>query len=334
MPSEKQSPLLRRLAARPPEIPGGVRLTVVPHDARHATVALAHGDRRVELRAAVLSVPYPSALDRLLAAEPDLEAVIVQRVPRGLAEAARRHGIAYLDAHGRGEVVREGFVYVAEPLRIPVAPSRSSPFAPTASRVVRALLADPVHHWRISQLASLVHLNPGNVHRALAALVDSGYVEREGDAYVLVDPGSLLEAWAEVGTRSRPGQRGTIVVEENLHATVERLVADLDGRAAVSGELAAELMAPHLPAGSAVVHCLDADAWERLGDRHSPSLDALSARAGRIVVDLVDEGVADFGSRRDGLPLVSPAQLYVDLARSRGRAREAAEELRRQCLPY
>jgi hypothetical protein len=200
---------------------------------------------------------------------------------------------------------------------------------------VRALLADPFHHWRVSQLASLVELNPGNVHRALAALTDGGYVEREGDAYVLADPGSLLEAWAEVGTRSRPGERGTLAVEGDLHATVARVVADLGGRAVVSGELAAELTAPHLQAASAIVHCFDADAWARLGDRYPLALGLSPAtRAGDIVVDLVDGGVAQFGFPRNGLPLVSPAQLYVDLARARGRTREAAEEVRRQCLRY
>jgi len=338
MPTERQNPLLRRLASRPPKLPGGVRLTVVPHDSRHATIALAHGARRIELRAAVLSVPYPSALERLLATEPELEAVIVQRVPRGLAEAAERHGIAYLDVQGRGQVVREGFVYAAEPLRGPVMTPRSSPFAPAASRVVRALLADPVHHWRISHLASLVQLNPGNVHRALAALTDSGYVERDGDAYVLVDPGSLLEAWAEIGTRLRPNHRGTIAVQEDLRLAVERLVSDLGRRAVVSGELAAELMTPHLPAESAIVHCLDTDAWEQLSGWELGGWQLLAIdsppRAGHIAVDLADEGVAQFGSERYELPLVSPAQLYVDLARSRGRGREAAEEVRRQCLRY
>jgi DNA-binding IclR family transcriptional regulator len=68
---------------------------------------------------------------------------------------------------------------------------------------VRALLADPQRHWRVSQLADRVHLNPGNVHRSLAALLESGFLEREGEAYLVADPGSLLEAWAEAAAMPR-----------------------------------------------------------------------------------------------------------------------------------
>jgi hypothetical protein len=114
---------------------------------------------------------------------------------------------------------------------------------------------------------------------------------------------------------------------------VTRVVKALDGRAAVSGELAAELYAPHLPATRALVHCIARSAWERarIGElAGAPPL----RRRGDIVVDLVDAGVADFGTVRDGLPLVAPQQLYVDLYRDRTRAREAAEHVRREVLSY
>lgn len=304
-------------------------------DPHHATLTLSHGERQVTLRAAALNVPYPSALTALLAREPDVEVVVVERAPPGLAAEAERLNIGYLDAHGRGRVVRDGFVYVAEPLAAPIARSRTSPFARRASRVVRALLSDHLQHWRISDLALLVGLNPGNVHRVLAALVERGYVEREHEWYLVADPGSLLEAWAEVAVRPRPEQRAAIPYEGDLRAAVRHLVEQLGGDAVVSGELAAELLAPHLPAAGAIVHCLDADAWERL-DPELLGGDGLAKVAPHpyVIADLVDEGVADFGSRADGLRLVGPVQLYVDMARAIGRGREAAEAVRRQRLGY
>ena len=179
-------------------------------------------------------------------------------------------------------------------------------------------------------------LNPGNVHRVLAALQEGGYVEREHDWYLVADPGSLLEAWAEVGSRPPPRNRAAFPYEGDLRTAVRDLVERLDGHAVVSGELAAELLVPHRAAAGAIVHCLDADAWERLEPDLLLGGDGLAkvAPSDYVIADLVDDGVAQFGSSVDGLELVGPVQLYVDLARARGRARSAAVEVRRQRLGY
>ena len=310
---------------------------VQPIDDRHAKLQLELGGQRVDLHAAALAVPYPSGLRRLVAAEPDLEAVVVERIPPGLGKAAGELGVSYLDAHGRGRVIKPGFVYVAQPLpdirRLAGAP-RSSPFAPKASRVVRALLSEHERHWRLSDIAELTDLNPGNVHRALAALVEDGYVEREGDLYVAIDPGSLLEAWVDISSPAR--ERASIAVHGDLRQAVENLVERVHGNAAVSGELAAELLAPHLPAESALVHCLDVNEWASVAqeDAGPPLPMGSGVPSGRIVVDLSDEGVARFGASAAGFDLVGPAQLYVDLYKQPTRGRQAAEEVRRQLLAF
>ncbi|HZO06073.1 MAG TPA: hypothetical protein VFB52_06775, partial [Solirubrobacterales bacterium] len=68
-----------------------------------------------ELRAAFLSVPYPSGLRRLLAGRPGIEAVLVEHIPSGLDAAAREAGVSYLDPRGNGRVVAPGLVYVVPP---------------------------------------------------------------------------------------------------------------------------------------------------------------------------------------------------------------------------
>jgi hypothetical protein len=260
---------------------------------------------------------------------------VVERAPRGLSEAAEEAGVSYLDLGGRGRVVAPGLVYVAPPHVGWAGLSRSnaSPFAPKASRVVRVLLSDPRRPWRLSDVAVLSELNPGNVHRALAGLVDRGMVERDEDAYVVADPGSLLEAWAD--QRQEPRERISLQHEGDLHGVVRRLVDALHGHAVVSGELAAEEFAPYLPAASAIIHALDPDdfaALQRPVER-SPLL-GLGAAPGRVVIDLADAGCGGFRVLKDDLPLASPQQVYVDLARDRGRGREAAEHLREQLLGF
>ncbi len=286
----------------------------------------------VELKASGLSVPYPSGLRQLLAREHEIDLVVVDRAPPGLRAAADEAGLSYLDVRGRGRVVAAGLVYVASPDGAAgIERSRSSPFAPKSSRVVRTLLSDPDSRWRLSDVAALSGLNPGNVHRALAALVDRGMVEREEDAYRVADPGSLLEAWAD--QHQRPRERVWVRCEGDLEQCVRDLLDELKGDAVVSGELAAEELAPYLPAETAIVHCLDADAFAALEGEDQPSLSFGVSRA-QVLVDLADAGYGEFRSERKGLPLAAPAQVYVDLAADRGRGREAAEHLRQTALRF
>ncbi len=337
MADTRLDPLLRRFVRDPPRLEGGVVLRVEPLDEAHVQLHIRHEGHQLSLRAARLSVPYPSGLRRLLASDPLVEAVVVADAPRGLAAAAEELGVGLLDAEGRGRLVGPGFVYVVPPrpsLGRTLRPGRSSPFAPRASRVVRALLSEPDKAWRLSELADLVVLNPGNVHRALDALQRAGHVERDAERYLVVDPGSLLEAWADAA--AQPRERLFLSVEETLKDAVAQVIERLDCKAVVSGELAAEHLAPHLPAETAVVHCLDGEAWARLAAATRPFHLSNPWRmvSSPLLVDLPDGGVAHFGAPVDGLPLVSPQQLYVDLVHAGGRAREAAEEVRRQRLGY
>lgn len=333
MSPSRQNSVLRRFAQRPPKLDGDIELSIDLADDQHGVVCLRQGDVVVELDAAGLSVPYRSGLQQLLAREPDVDLIVVDRAPPGLREAAEKTGLSYLDLNGGGRVVAAGLVYMAPPHPAARArESRSSPFAPKSSRVVRTLLSDPHNRWRLSDVAALSHLNPGNVHRALAALVDRGVVERDENAYLVADAGSLLEAWAD--QHQRPRERVWAPCEGDLRGCVRDLLAKLGANAAVSGEMAAEELAPYLPAETAIVHCHDAEAFAALVTAEDePSL-AFGAPRGRILVDLADEGYGAFGSKRNGLPLASPAQVYVDLAADRGRGREAAEHLRREALRF
>lgn len=335
MNGSRQNTTLARLAEHPPKIEGG-KVALRPIEGGQARLRIELGDRQADLLTAFLAVPYPSGLKRLVVANPDLEAVIVERIPPGLDQAARELGLSYLDIHGYGRITQPGLVYFAPPGPDDRGPTKArgpSPFAPKASRVVRSLLADHEKEWRLSDLAKITALNPGNVHRVLNRLMDDGYVEREEDSYLLVDPGALLDAWAENGSPAR--ERTAIPVKGDLRSAVEGLLERFHGHAVISGELAAELLAPHLPAASAVIHCLDANEWARIDLEEIEPPPTPGFRApGRILLDLPDAGVAQFGSEVSELPLVGPAQLYVDLYKQPTRGRQAAEEVRRQLLDF
>jgi hypothetical protein len=325
---------LRRFFIAPPSLQGGISLSV--QQAADSQISILHliaNGSEAWLRAVPLSQPYPSALRRLRARRDDFDAVIVSHIPPGLQKAAEELGVSYLDPRGYGRIVQPGFFYFASsswPRSVSL-PQRRSPFAPKASRIVRALLAEPQKEWGLSEIARSVDLDPGNAYKVLGSLVDQGLVGRHEGKYVLEDPGTLLEAWAD---QSRPPREQVrLSIQEGLDSAVQRVRSRANADVVVSGEFAAEILISYLPASSAIVY-LFAEAefeevlsWER---REVPP----PVQRRFIWVRLADEGVRHFASEVDGLPLVSPQQLYVDLSASRGRGREAAEEIRRRLLKF
>lgn len=347
----RQSKAWDRFLSSPPDLEGGVRLQPQREDrSGRALLRFLHEGQSVALQAGWLSVPYPSGLRRLIASDPDLQMVVVERIPRGLDQACRDVGVSCLDIHGRGRVVGPGFVYLVSPgsseiasaakdaeesvrssSEVPPDSRRASPFAPKASRIARALLSDPSKEWRLSELADDVGVDPGNAHRVLAALVEMGLIERDHNHYLVGDPGSLLEAWADHARR--PRERIRIGVRDNLELVVRNVVGLAEGEAVVSGEFAAEKLAPHLPSRRAVVHCVSVEGWGVIESSSSAEV-AAAPGAAYLECDFADAGVAQFSQQVDGLPLAHPAQIYVDLAQERGRARGAAEHLRSEVLGY
>src|SRR4051794_18035506 len=154
MTSSRQNRVLRRFTERPPELAGGLQLEVEPIDDDHVLVLIFGDEHRFRARASGLKVPYPSGLHQLIASDPSVELVLVERGSRGLEQAARDEGVGYLDLRGRGYLQGPGFVYVvpahpmpgggvdieAEPYDYPresaalvsKSPTRVSPFAPKA----------------------------------------------------------------------------------------------------------------------------------------------------------------------------------------------------------
>jgi len=336
--------LVERFSRRPPVLAGGLHAAIEPTDDGEALLLVQDGERELRLRAAGLAVPYPSGLASLLSSNPSIEAVLVERASAGLQHAAELRGVGVLDLDGRGQLRGPGLVYVVSPAhvaaggrasaaRAPARTAAASPFSAKASRVTRTLLSAPRRAWRVTELATAVAMNPGNVHRVLSALRGLGLVERDAQGYVVPEPGALLEAWATQWRGARPADRVELLVADELRHATERLLTALDGHGVVSGELAAELSAPHLPAQHSIVHCTDSRVWDPDALRELAGLPSLVARH-RVVIDLPDPGVAHFGETRDGLPIASPQQLYVDLYRDPGRGREAAEHVRREVLGF
>jgi DNA-binding Lrp family transcriptional regulator len=263
-----------------------------------------------------------------LAAPNDVAILVVPFMSRaGAAAAAERH-LNWVDLSGNAHI-RTDHLYVSfrgEPNRFPQPGRPSSAFAPKSARVARLLLLDPERWWRQKEIAERTGLDDGHVSRIVRRLDAESLIERDGTLIRPNDPVLMLDAWAA----DYRFDRHDVVIGHQTGSGLElarQLHDGLSGTGighAFTGLPAAWALQPFARFRLASV-CVTGDPRE--------AADAIGVRRNErgANVQLIgpdDQGVFLGQRDRDGLPCVSPAQVYLDLLHLPERARDAAQELR------
>lgn len=253
--------------------------------------------------------------------------VVPYMTPAG-AKAADDRGLNWIDLSGNAHL-RDDQLYVwvqGRPNQFATAGRPSSPFAPKSSRVARAMLLDPERWWMQKELAEHTDLDPSRVSRIVHRLDDDALLERDGSRLHPRDPELLLDAWADDYRFDRHD-----IITGHLSGSGVELVRELHER--LAGE-----QIDHAFTGLPAAWLIDGFARFRLasvyvtGDPRAAA-DAVGLRrnergANVQLIGPEDRGVFDGRNELDGLPCVSPVQVFLDLTHLPERAAEAAEQLR------
>jgi hypothetical protein len=195
-------------------------------------------------------------------------------------------------------------------------------FATRASRVLRVLLDDTKHPWRVQELARAASISLGLASKVKRRLVDLEYVRETGQGIELVRPEDLLRDWAVAGLPRRREQLDCYAAGEpaEIEAAFQDFCLAQGVRAALTSYSGAARVAA-FPRYSRVSACVDADpAAVAAGLGWKP----VPAGANVTLLAAPDEGVW-YGLQRIGEDVVvSDVQLYLDLAASGGRGADAA----------
>jgi hypothetical protein len=197
-------------------------------------------------------------------------------------------------------------------------------FSGKALRIIRLLLADPARSWMLEEMALAAQASVPFVSRTFATLEDEVYASRRRGATRISQPEALLEAWASA---SAPEVRVHQYVHLPGPAAFLRRLAEHPppGRYALTAEAAADQLAPHARFPRVELYVEDLTPWVR-EERLEPV-----PRGGNVhLLEAADPGVFDAPEHAQRLTLVCRAQLYVDLFRRGGAAREAADFLRKR----
>lgn len=235
-------------------------------------------------------------------------------------------GVSYVDATGNVWLVNDepAMLVTAEGATKnpwPVDKSLQSLRGSGAARAVRALI-DFAPPYGVRELAGRTEASAATLSRVIDLLDRDGIVERdERGAVLTVDWAAAIRRWAQDYDVLRSNDAVGYLQPRGLPALSDRLTeTDLDY--ALTGSLAANSLAPFAPARLAMLYVSDVRA----------AIDGLDLRetdtgANVMLLRPFDDVVFARTIEREGLRLVNPSQLAVDLLTGPGRAPAEGEEL-------
>jgi hypothetical protein len=271
-----------------------------------------------------------------------LPLIVAESISPGAKELLREAQVGYFDSGGSLYVPARGaYVYIERPPPKPVAKALRSLFSGRRTQVLHALLVRPRWWVSVKELAEQSQASPATVSQVMGELERFDWLETRGQGptkeRLLREPGALLDAWSkQLGLGRPPTLRRYYVPAVKPHDLPERLDHVFDRQQityAITHEAAAQRYTPFLSSVSQV-RC-------RLmpGRPAEEALGALDARvvtegANLAVIEVKSSGELLFRERVDGAWLASPIQVYMDLMRSEGRAKEMAEHLRHERIGF
>lgn len=265
-----------------------------------------------------------------------------ESISPGARDLLRAENVGYYDLGGSLFVPGRGaYIYIDKPPSKTLAKTVHSLFQGKRSQVLHALLLHPDDWFSVKALAELAKVSPATASETLSAIERFDWISSRGQGPSkgrrLMAPGLLLDEWAKQATAARTlSLRRYYVPSIDPASLAERLdeVCDAKGvEYVLTQETAAQLYAPFLTnvpqVKCRIVPGRTAEtAISDLGAR------AVSEGANLMVADTKSPAEFLFKRRIGRSWLASPVQVYVDLLRGGGRAKEMAEHLRKEKLGF
>jgi hypothetical protein len=258
-----------------------------------------------------------------------------------MGPAGRKHceeaNVGWLDLSGNAHLAGPGLRVKIEgqPNRYKTLGRPASAFAPKSARIARWLLMHPTQSLSQRELATATKVDEGFTSRIVAKLENDELVVRDPNGRIRPrDPDLLLDAWAESYDFSK-------------HRILRGHVPARSGEAQLRAmrEVFERTHEPYAATGLAAAWILDRFAGFRIvtiylaNPAEASLLDQFGFReteagANTWLVVPNDEGVFQGAAKLDGVRCVHPVQAYLDLSAHPERAKEAADQLRRDLLKW
>jgi hypothetical protein len=268
--------------------------------------------------------------------------LLAESISPGAKELLKEERVGYYDSGGSLFLPADGvYLYIDKPPPKSLAKSMRSLFSGRRSQVLHALLMCRMNWFGVKDLAEHAEVSPATASQVLTELDRSDWLESRGQGpnkeRHLIQPAALLDAWAKQLSIMRPSAMRRYYVPsvrvDGLMEKLDRVCTMHEVKYAITHEAAGQRYAPFLSNISQVRCRLLAG---RAADQAIGDLDArvVNEGANLVVIDAKSSGELLFRERIEDVWLASPIQVYLDLVRSEGRAKELAEHVRRERIRF
>ena len=248
-----------------------------------------------------------------------------------VAEMCREQNVGYLDGVGNCWIAAPGlFVHVTGRPNRPTVSKAVDPFSKKSSRIVRTLLTHPQKGWQVQQLARQADVSLGLVSKAKTALVEDAYLEEHDRLLFVRDGVKLLQGWlAEYRPHVKRVQLFAIPRPNEIEKRLAEWCRTNKVTYALTQLAAAWRYSPMVRYDKSVAYI---DRKLETGSKLKSLLDHLDAKevetGANCILWITDDPAVFTDSKEfDGVKVVSPLQLYLDLMALPGRGKDAAEEV-------
>ena len=208
----------------------------------------------------------------------------------------------------------------------------STPFGGRAERVVRTLLLNPDKRWSMRELAKTAQVSLGMASMVTTDLRSAGMVNKGRDGLTLLSPADLLSAWAEKYDLRRSPFRTfrSRLNQSDIERVLSHERSRLGGRYALTLWSGAQhLLAEEPPVRLVALYWVGqtADLEQMLGLGHVGTMNV-------FVFQPYDESILWRREEHNGLAIVNPVQLYLDLGSGDESEVALAERVRERFLVW
>ena len=270
-----------------------------------------------------------------------LALLIAESISPGAKELLRREGVGYYDSGGSLFLPASGaYLYIDRPPPKTLAKSMRALFSGRRAQVLHALLVHHQNWFGVKELAEQALVSPATVSQVLTELERFEWLVLRGQGPSkerhLREPAALLDAWVKQIVSTRPPNLRRYFVpgmKANDLEHIGQVFTSYGVGYAITHEAAAQRYAPFLSGVSQVrVRLL-------MGSNADAGIAELGARvvnegANLTIIEAKSPGELLFREQVGGVWLASPIQVYLDLLRGEGRAKEMAEHLREERIGY
>lgn len=268
--------------------------------------------------------------------------LVAQSISPGAKDLLRDELVGYYDSGGSLFLPADDiYVYVDKPPPKNLSKSIRSLFLGRRAQVLHMLLIRHTEWLGVKETAERARVSSATASQVLTRLETFDWVVSRGQGPTkerhLREPGALLDEWTRQLAVMRPlGLRRYFVPSLRAEGLIQKFAEVCTANRAeyaITHEAAGQRYAPFLSAVSQV-HCR-----MMLGAPADGVLAALNAHvvsqgANLAVIDVKSSGELLFRNLQDGIWLASPVQVYLDLMRGEGRARELARHLRQERIGF